>query len=76
MNYPQRDGNRIDLLKCGAEYFPALLAAIEAAEREIFLEAYIYAEDETAMRVTAAFMPISRTSSVELSLVYLPSCSK
>ena len=60
MNYPQRDGNRIDLLKCGAEYFPALLAAIEAAEREIFLEAYIYAEDETAMRVTAALAGAAR----------------
>lgn len=54
MNYPPRDGNRIELLKCGAEYFPSLLAAIEAARHEIFLETYIYAEDDTAIRVTAA----------------------
>ncbi|MDQ6618686.1 MAG: cardiolipin synthase ClsB [Pseudomonadota bacterium] len=47
-------GNRITLLRSGTEYFPALLAAIDAAEREVWLETYIYAEDETGRRVTAA----------------------
>jgi cardiolipin synthase len=54
VNFPIRDGNRIDLLRSGAEYFPALLVAIEGARSEIFLEAYIYDDDDTAMRVTEA----------------------
>jgi cardiolipin synthase A/B len=60
VKYPARDGNRIDLLNSGAEYFPALLAAIEAAKSEIFLEAYIYAEDDTAMRVTEVLAAAAR----------------
>jgi cardiolipin synthase len=60
VNTPLRDGNRIDLLNSGAEYFPALLAAIEAAESEIFVEAYIYADDDTAMRVTEALAAAAR----------------
>ncbi|MDR0777283.1 MAG: cardiolipin synthase ClsB [Azonexus sp.] len=47
-------GNRLTLLNSGAEYFPALLAAIEAAHSEIFLESYIYANDEVGLRVSNA----------------------
>jgi cardiolipin synthase len=47
-------GNRIDLLRTGAEYFPALEAACEAAEREIYLETYIYSDDATGRRIAAA----------------------
>lgn len=47
-------GNRLTLLHSGNEYFPALLAAIEAASREIFLESYIYANDEIGHEVTGA----------------------
>jgi len=47
-------GNRLTLLNSGAEYFPALLAAIEGAEREIFLESYIYADDEIGHEVSGA----------------------
>jgi len=46
-------GNRITLLKSGAEYFPALEAGIDAAQREIHLEAYLY-EDDVAGRTIAA----------------------
>ena len=49
-------GNRLTLLRSGTEYFPALEAAIGAAQKEIFLEAYIYAEDETAQRITDALL--------------------
>ena len=45
-------GNRLTLLRNGVEYFPALLAAIDAAQREVFLESYIYADDETGSLVT------------------------
>ena len=44
-------GNRIDLLNSGREYFPALLAALESARQEIFLETYIFAQDATANAV-------------------------
>ncbi|MCL2636185.1 MAG: phospholipase D-like domain-containing protein, partial [Betaproteobacteria bacterium] len=47
-------GNRLTLLNSGAEYFPALLAAIEAAQSEIFLESYIYANDEIGQQVSNA----------------------
>ena len=45
-------GNRLTLLHNGAEYFPALAAAIDAAQREVFLESYIYADDETGSLIT------------------------
>jgi cardiolipin synthase len=40
-------GNQIDLLHCGAEYFPALIAAFDGAASEIHLETYIFALDPT-----------------------------
>jgi cardiolipin synthase len=47
-------GNRIELLETGCDYFPALLAAIDAAESEIHLESYIFADDGTGRAVAAA----------------------
>jgi cardiolipin synthase len=47
-------GNRLTLLRNGEQYFPALAAAIDAAQREVFLETYIYAEDETGSLITDA----------------------
>lgn len=47
-------GNTLTLLNSGAEYFPALLAAIEAAESEIFLESYIFADDTIGQAVASA----------------------
>ena len=38
--------NDVTLLESGSTYFPALLAAIDAAQHEILYETYIYAEDE------------------------------
>jgi cardiolipin synthase len=40
--------NEITLLHRGAEYFPALIAAFDAAKFEILLEVYIFATDPTA----------------------------
>ena len=51
-----REGNRITLLQSGTEYFPALIAAIDQAEREIHLETYIYANDQTGLDVTHALI--------------------
>ena len=47
-------GNRVQLLKSGGEYFPALEQAIDAAAHEVRLETYILADDETGRRIVAA----------------------
>lgn len=47
-------GNQVGLLETGADYFPALVSAIDAAESEIHLESYIFADDETGRTVAAA----------------------
>ena len=47
-------GNRIQLLRAGAEYFPQLEAACDAARHEIYLETYIYEADVTGRRIAAA----------------------
>ncbi len=51
-----RDGNRLQLLNSGREYFPALLQALDAARQEIFLESYIYARDPAGDAVTEALI--------------------
>jgi cardiolipin synthase len=53
---PFLPGNRVTLLRSGGEYFPALVAAIERAEREVWLETYIYADDDAGRIVTAALV--------------------
>lgn len=49
------EGNRIKLLRCGVEYFPALEEAIDGAQKEIYLQTYIYEDDETGRRMAEAF---------------------
>ena len=53
-------GNRVTLLKSGGEYFPALIGAIDRAVREVWLETYIYADDEAGRNVTEALMRAAR----------------
>jgi cardiolipin synthase len=48
------EGNRIRLLETGAAYFPALIAAIDAARVEIYLETYIFAADDAGRGVAIA----------------------
>lgn len=47
-------GNRLMLLKNGADYFPQLCAAIDAAQHSIYLETYIFAADGTGRTIAAA----------------------
>ena len=62
-----RAGNRLNLLESGREYFPALLAEINSAQREIFLETYIFAADPVGEAVaTALAAAASRGVSVQL----------
>ncbi|HWL72347.1 MAG TPA: phospholipase D-like domain-containing protein, partial [Burkholderiaceae bacterium] len=47
-------GNRIELLQNGAEYFPRLLAAIDAATQSIYIETYIFELDDVGQKVSDA----------------------
>lgn len=49
-----RDGNRLTLLRNGEAYFPALVAALDAARNEVFLETYLFADDQTGSLVADA----------------------
>jgi cardiolipin synthase len=53
-------GNRLQLLESGIEYFPELIAAIDAAHYEVHLEAYIFADDSTGRRVAAVLAAAAR----------------
>ncbi len=52
--YPLVGGNDIELLPGGDEAYPAMLAAIEAAERTIILQSYIFDNDEEGRRFVRA----------------------
>jgi len=52
--------NDVRLLHTGAEFFPALLAAIDSAQYEIYFETYIFADDVTGRAVLAALSEASR----------------
>ena len=49
-------GNHLTLLHRGAEFFPALIAARDAAQSEICVETYIFAFDITGEQVKAALL--------------------
>jgi cardiolipin synthase len=51
-----RNGNCIDLLCNGGQYFPALEHEINTAVREIHLEAYIFEVDATGQKIAQALM--------------------
>lgn len=46
-----RDGNRIDLLENGGEFFPALCRDIDQAQSSVHLETYIFNLDDTGHKV-------------------------
>ncbi len=54
------NGNEIQLLRSGAEYFPALLTAIESSTQEIYLQSYIYKEDATGIQIGDALKNAAR----------------
>jgi cardiolipin synthase len=49
-------GNKLQLLMNGGAYFPALQQAFDAAKSEIYLETYIFADDDTGRRIAAALV--------------------
>jgi cardiolipin synthase len=48
--------NEVKLLRCGTDFFPALLEAIAAAQYEIYFETYIFADDATGQTVLQALI--------------------
>ncbi len=55
-----REGNRIELLRNGEEYFPVLEREIDAASSYIHLEFYIFEADATGDRIAQALMRAAR----------------
>ncbi|WP_374347902.1 cardiolipin synthase ClsB [Chitinimonas sp.] len=53
-------GNRLQLLCNGREYFPALLAVISTARREVFIESYLFEADDIGRAVSAALIRAAR----------------
>lgn len=49
-------GNHLSLLENGAGFFPALLAAIAAARREIHIETYLFAMDAVGHQIADALI--------------------
>lgn len=49
-------GNRLKLLENGEEYFPAVFAAIEAAQREVLIETFILFEDKIGLALHAVLL--------------------
>ncbi|HKY01472.1 MAG TPA: cardiolipin synthase ClsB [Burkholderiales bacterium] len=54
------DGNRLVLLRNGADFFPALRRAIDAAQKLVHIETYIFAEDESGQMIANALMDAAR----------------
>ncbi|MEP7072522.1 MAG: phospholipase D-like domain-containing protein [Verrucomicrobiota bacterium] len=54
------DGNAIDLLQNGDEYFPAMLASIREAKKTINFEAYIFYSDEVGRAFRDALAEAAR----------------
>lgn len=52
--------NRLRLLCSGQDYFTALLAAIQTARHEIFIETYLYELDEVGLSVAQALIDAAR----------------
>lgn len=49
-------GNKVTLLHCGADYFSKMLSEIDQAEQEIYLETYIFADDQTTAKIQLALI--------------------
>lgn len=60
MNFPWRDGNRVELLINGEDYFPSLFEAVGEAQEEILLETFIIFEDEVGLQLQEVLMAAAR----------------
>lgn len=62
-------GNRVGLLRDGAEAYPPMLEAIRGATRSVYLETYIFADDSTGRRFADALAERARAG-VEVRVIY------
>jgi len=51
-----REGNRIQLLENGDEYYPAVFDAIDHAQRKVILETFIWFEDDVGKQLHAVIL--------------------
>ena len=58
--FPWREGNRFRLLIDGGEFFPRMLAAIEAAGAQVDLELYLLQEGACASRLVDSLCGAAR----------------
>lgn len=64
-----RPGNRVRLLRDGAEAYPLMLKAIAQAERHVLLEMYAFADDSVG-REFAAALSERAGAGVEVRILY------
>lgn len=55
-----REGNKIELLENGDEYYPAVFGAIKRASSKIFLETFIWFEDDIGRQLHAVLLEAAR----------------
>lgn len=56
MKFHWRDGNRLQLLENGEEFFPSVFEAIAKAEKEVLLETFILFEDKVGAELQQALI--------------------
>ncbi|MBY4898963.1 cardiolipin synthase ClsB [Cupriavidus sp. AU9028] len=62
------DGNQVELLRGGGDFFPALIDAIDGAQLSVSIETYIY-EDDTVGRAVADAMMRAAARGVSVRLL-------
>ncbi|MFC5696258.1 cardiolipin synthase ClsB [Pseudomonas sp. GCM10022186] len=60
MNGQWRDGNRIELLINGEEYYPRVFECIRAAKREVLIETFIIFEDKVGHELRGVLIEAAR----------------
>ena len=67
---PLSTGNSVQLLKDGAETFPAMYAAIRGAQRALYLEYYIFEDVECEGIHLSDLLLERRAAGVEIAIIY------
>ncbi len=65
---PLTAGNRLEMLRNGENAYPAMLEAIEGAQRRVFLTTYIFETNRTGRRFVDA-LAAARTRGVEVRVI-------
>ncbi|MEK9721025.1 MAG: cardiolipin synthase ClsB [Quisquiliibacterium sp.] len=53
-------GHQLQLLECGAAFFPALTEALAAARQTVFVETYIFEDDPSGRQIASALAQAAR----------------